>query len=91
MTSFTIHNADSAPDGSKALLATAAQRMGAIPNLYGVLAEAPIAVEAYDALHVWIREQEKEIAGSRWESYLTDPGKEPNPAKWKTELLWPIR
>ena len=50
MTSFTIHNADSAPDGSKALLATAAQRMGAIPNLYGVLAEAPIAVEAYDAL-----------------------------------------
>ena len=48
-------------------------------------------VEAYDALHIWLREQGKEIAGARWESYLTDPGKVPNPAKWKTELFWPIR
>ena len=50
MTTFTIHTPDSAPAASKEQLATATARYGQIPNLYGVLAEAPIAVEAYDAL-----------------------------------------
>jgi len=50
MTTFTIHNADSAPAGSKALLEATQRSKGLIPNLYGVLAEAPIAVEAYDVL-----------------------------------------
>ncbi len=50
MTTFTIHTPDSAPAGSKEQLETAQQRFGRIPNLYGVLAEAPIAVEAYDTL-----------------------------------------
>lgn len=50
MTTFTIHNTESAPAGSKAQLESAQHRMGQIPNLYGVLAEAPIAVEAYDTL-----------------------------------------
>ena len=50
MTTFTIHTTDSAPAGSKERLAAAQQHYGRIPNLYGVLAEAPIAVEAYDML-----------------------------------------
>jgi effector-binding domain-containing protein len=25
-----------------------------------------------------------------WESYLTDPGAEPDPAKWQTQICWPI-
>jgi AhpD family alkylhydroperoxidase len=50
MTTFTIHNPDSAPAESKQQLESAQQRYGQIPHLYGVLAEAPIAVEAYDAL-----------------------------------------
>lgn len=50
MTTFIIHNANSAPAGSKELLEATQRRKGLIPNLYGVLAEAPIAVEAYDAL-----------------------------------------
>lgn len=50
MTTFTIHTADSAPAESKEQLKSAQQRFGRIPNLYGVLAEAPIAVEAYDTL-----------------------------------------
>ena len=50
MTTFTIHTADSAPAESKKQLESARQRFGQIPNLYGVLAEAPIAVEAYDTL-----------------------------------------
>ncbi len=50
MTTFTIHTADSAPAESKEQLETTQQRKGLIPNLYGVLAEAPIALEAYDTL-----------------------------------------
>jgi AhpD family alkylhydroperoxidase len=50
MTTFTTHTHDSAPAESKAQLESAQQRLGRIPNLYGVLAEAPIAVEAYDTL-----------------------------------------
>lgn len=47
--------------------------------------------EAHDALHVWMREQNKEAAGPQWEFYLTDPGQEPDPYKRKTELVWPIK
>ena len=50
MTTFTIHTAESAPAESKAQLESAQRNYGQIPNLYGVLAEAPIAVEAYDTL-----------------------------------------
>lgn len=50
MTTFTIHTPDTAPAESKVQLETVQQRYGRIPTLYGVLAEAPIAVEAYDAL-----------------------------------------
>ena len=47
MTTFTIHTLESAPDVSKQVLEGAQELRGRIPNLYGVLAEAPIAVEAY--------------------------------------------
>jgi len=50
MTTFTIHTAETAPAESKRLLETTQRRKGIIPNLYGVLAEAPIAVEAYEML-----------------------------------------
>ena len=50
MTTFSIHTPESAPAESKAQLESALQNYGQIPNLYGVLAEAPIAVEAYDTL-----------------------------------------
>jgi len=47
VTTFTIHNTDSAPAESKQQLEGVRHLRGRIPNLYGVLAEAPIAVEAY--------------------------------------------
>ena len=50
MTTFPLHTVDSAPDGSKEQLEDVQRRYGQIPNVYGVLAEAPIAVEAYDTL-----------------------------------------
>ena len=50
MTTFTVHSPDSAPAESRELLERVQRRNGMVPNLYGVLAEAPIAVEAYDTL-----------------------------------------
>ena len=49
-TKFTIHDTDSAPAEIKDQLRSYEKRFGNIPNLFGVLAEAPIAVEAYDIL-----------------------------------------
>lgn len=49
-TTFTIHNTETAPAESKGKLKRLQEHYGSIPNLYGVLAESPIAVEAYDAL-----------------------------------------
>ena len=50
MTSFTIHNSDSAPEDSKPFLDKAQAKFGMVPNLIGLLAEAPAAVEAYQTL-----------------------------------------
>ena len=47
MTNFAIHTPDTAPAASREALEGARQLRGKIPNLYGVLAEAPIAIEAY--------------------------------------------
>lgn len=47
--------------------------------------------KAHDALDSWIKETGKESAGLQWERYWTDPGKEPDPAKQETELLWPVK
>ena len=55
MTAFPIHTPDSAPAGSKALLEAAQKRVGRISNVYGALAEAPIAIEAYDMLGTLLR------------------------------------
>ncbi len=46
---------------------------------------------AHDALHEWITANKKVSAGAQWEVYWTDPGHEPDPGKWKTELVWPIK
>ena len=50
MTSFTVHTLDTASAESKEQLNSAQKLRGRIPNLFGVLAEAPIAVEAYKTL-----------------------------------------
>lgn len=46
-----IHNIDSAPEKSKALLEKSKRAYGYIPNLHGVLAEAPGLLEAYQTIH----------------------------------------
>lgn len=46
--------------------------------------------EAYRAIETWSQAQGREPAGSPWEIYWTDPGETPDPAEWKTEVLWPV-
>lgn len=47
MTQFTTHTIQSAPAAAKPLLEAAKAKLGFIPNLYGNLAEAPAALQAY--------------------------------------------
>lgn len=41
-------------------------------------------------LYNWLQEQELEIRGPFWEVYLTDPAEEPDPNKWRTDIVWPV-
>jgi effector-binding domain-containing protein len=47
--------------------------------------------ETYGRLESWIRERGHTPAGPPWEVYLTDPTSEPDPSRWLTQILWPVR
>ena len=47
MSEFNVHTIDSAPRSSAPLLESAKASMGFVPNLLGVLAESPAALEGY--------------------------------------------
>lgn len=48
---FPIHTKETAPEGSRATLEATAKKSGFLPNLFGVLAESPTAVQAYAAIN----------------------------------------
>lgn len=50
MVQFAIHDENSAPDQARPTLALARKQLGFVPNLYGVLAESPQALAAYQGL-----------------------------------------
>ncbi len=50
MTTFPVHSSETAPEGSKPILAEAQKKLGFVPNLFRVMAEAPAAGEAYLAV-----------------------------------------
>lgn len=47
MSKFTLHTIETAPEGSKEILAGALKQNGFIPNLYGMMAESPELLNAY--------------------------------------------
>ncbi|RTE66060.1 carboxymuconolactone decarboxylase family protein [Amphritea opalescens] len=51
MTTFTIHNLETAPEKSKPLLEASLKQNGMIANLHGVLAESPELLIAYRELN----------------------------------------
>jgi AraC family transcriptional regulator len=46
--------------------------------------------QTHAAIERWIGEQGHRAKGAPWEQYLTDPGEEPDPAKWRTQVVWPL-
>ncbi|MEO0480411.1 MAG: carboxymuconolactone decarboxylase family protein [Planctomycetota bacterium] len=50
MVDFKIHDLSTAPEASKPFLEASQKKFGAIPNLIGILADSPQAVDAYMAL-----------------------------------------
>lgn len=50
MSQFTVHTADTAPASSRPGLEAAKRKLGFVPNMLGVLAESPAALEAYQSL-----------------------------------------
>ena len=50
MNNFRIHTQETAPEASKKILEETSRNLGFVPGLFGVLAEAPKALEAYQVL-----------------------------------------
>ncbi|MDR4467236.1 MAG: carboxymuconolactone decarboxylase family protein [Nitrospira sp.] len=48
---FQVHTKDTAPETSRATLEATAKKYGFVPNLYGVLAGSPAAVQAYAGIN----------------------------------------
>jgi effector-binding domain-containing protein len=46
---------------------------------------------SHEAIDVWIKANNKQIIGSPWEVYLTDPMMEKDTAKWLTEIWYPVQ
>ncbi len=46
---------------------------------------------AYRALAEWTQSHGHEMSGPPRECYLTDPGATPNPADYRTEIIWPLK
>lgn len=51
MTEFTLYDENTAPEGSKVLLAQSKKSFGMVPGLHAVMAEAPGLLEAYKIVH----------------------------------------
>lgn len=55
------------------------------------LCEEDRAATGRDDVYAWIAEHGHERRGGGWAIYWTDPGIEPDPEKWRTQILVPIR
>ncbi|MEP0265367.1 carboxymuconolactone decarboxylase family protein [Dokdonia sp.] len=51
MSTLKVHTIESAPQESKASLENSVKAFGMLPNLHGVLSEAPGVLEAYKTIH----------------------------------------
>jgi effector-binding domain-containing protein len=47
--------------------------------------------KSYKRLEEWMKSQNLEPRAAPWEIYWTDPGIEPDPTKWRTQILWPVK
>ncbi|HEX6075862.1 MAG TPA: GyrI-like domain-containing protein [Micromonosporaceae bacterium] len=45
---------------------------------------------AHDAVMRWLRDNGHQPRGSHWEVYYTDPVQEPDPTRWRTDVVVPF-
>jgi effector-binding domain-containing protein len=45
----------------------------------------------YEAMQRWLDASTYQANGGPWELYLTDPSAEPDPSRWLTEVIFPLR
>lgn len=45
---------------------------------------------AHSELRAWLAEQGRTLSSWPWESYVTDAAAEPDPARWLTEVVYPV-
>lgn len=69
-----------------------------VSELPGGLAAVAVHAGPYDSLAAthtaverWIEANGHVAAGAPWEVYVTDPGEKPDPADWRTEVIYPLR
>lgn len=46
--------------------------------------------KSYDRLAAWMKSEKLAARGGFWEIYWTDPGLEPDPSSWRTQIFWPV-
>ena len=46
--------------------------------------------DSYEQLTAWAAAEGLKLAPCMWESYLSDPRSQPDPATWQTKLSWPL-
>ncbi len=75
-------SADVAPGVLPACRAAVGLHVGAYEGL----------ADTWEAMMRWGAEQGLQRAGDDfWEVYLSDPGAEPDPSRWRTQLVQPVR
>lgn len=48
--------------------------------------------KTYKAVEAWLKKQpDLKLGGAQWEVYWTDPGREPDVSKWRTQLFWTVK
>ena len=46
--------------------------------------------DAHAAVQVWMEENGLRSVGAPWEVYVSDPAEVPDPARWRTDIFWPV-
>jgi effector-binding domain-containing protein len=46
--------------------------------------------ETHAAIMAWCQTNGKTMTGACWETYPVDPGLEPDPSKWQTDVYYPV-
>lgn len=47
--------------------------------------------QTHEAMGQWLAASRHQPNGGPWELYITDPSAEPDPARWLTEIIYPLR